>query len=908
MFRALSSVVVGLVVGCTHVPAPERPSTGHAEEGAGASNAGQTPVGQLPRSVVPLAYTLEFTILPERATFSGRTQIVAEVKEQTRRIWLHGLNLTIKSATVAVGGQTIVGEFSQVNAQGLAALDLPVELPIGRAVLAFDYEAEFDRKLNGLYRVDEGGNHYAFTQFEPYAARAAFPSFDEPVFKTPFDVWITVRKGQVAVTNGPEQERQPIDDKFERIRFKRTQPLPTYLIALAVGPLDVVEAPDLPPTEIRPRPIPLRGIAARGKGKHLAYALQRTPTLLEALERYFGIPYPYDKLDVIAVPDFAAGAMENAGAITFREWLLLVDEEQATRGQERSFAYVMAHELAHQWFGNLVTMPWWDDIWLNEAFATWMGHRVVQQVWPEHNAGLDLLGSVHHAMQEDSLVSARMIRQPIKTTHDISSAFDSITYDKGGGVLAMFERYVGAERFREGIGKYLRARPFGSATATDLLQTLSDVSGKDLTTPFNTFLEQAGVPIIRAQMHCTNTAAKLTLSQERFLPIGSRGSRSRRWQVPVCVHYGNKSGGDGSLCTLLTEPTGELPFPSGCPTWVMPNADAAGYYLWSLPPRELATLVTEGFEALSTQERMSLARAVRAGLEAGTMGVADTLPALSRLARGKARPVVAAPMPLLSFVHEYILVGGEKATLEAYARKLYTPWHQRLGFKALDDDSGETKLLRSRVLGFLANTGRDPLVRKRLAELGGAYLGNDEELHPDAVDEDLTQLAVRVALEEGDEALFDRAYRHFVASDDASIRYVLLSGLSSVRDGRSERALALVLDENLRVNEVTIPLRSQVGDHRTRSAAWNWFVAHFDAIAQRLSSRGMAHLTHLADPFCSKAYGKRVRDLFSGRIEAMDGGPRHLDQTLETLALCDARVKFLQTEKESLLDRLRSAE
>ncbi len=410
-----------------------------AKESVTASpEAQQPPEGKLPEGVRPTGYRLSLTIIPQQQTFSGTAVIEIETDESTTGIWMHGQDLNVTAIQVAHATTRIPARWEQKTADGVVRVEFEETLPAGRSTLHIDYTAGFDAPLRGLYRVESGGDAYAFTQFESISARLAFPCFDEPRFKTPFDVTLTVPKDQIAAANTPVDRAIELPDGLQRISYMPTPPLPTYLIAWAVGPFDVVAGPTIPPRKGRSFPVPLRGIAVKGKGVQLTYALDRTGAFVAALEDYFGIPYPYRKLDLVAVPDFAAGAMENVGLITFREWLLLLDEDRITEHQRRAFAYVLAHELAHQWFGNLVTMPWWDDIWLNESFATWMGNKVVQTLHPEYRSDLGSLASAQRAMNLDNLTSARSIQHPVLTNHDIQNAFSPITYEKGGAVLEMF--------------------------------------------------------------------------------------------------------------------------------------------------------------------------------------------------------------------------------------------------------------------------------------------------------------------------------------------------------------------------------------------------------------------------------------------------------------------------------------
>ncbi len=319
------------------------------------------------------------------------------------------------------------------------------------------------------------------------------------------------------------------------MHFAPTLPLPSYLIAFAVGPLDIVPAPDVPPNAVRKRALPLRAVTTKGHGKEIAYALAHTGEILAVLEQIFGIEYPYDKLDIIAVPD-KGGAMENAGAVTFSDGLLLFDEKKAPLWQKRGYASVMAHELAHQWVGDLVTAAWWDDIWLNESFATFIGAKAADQWDPKMDGRMELLDGVQGAIGSDSLVSARSIRQPIESTNDIENAFDGITYQKGGGVLSMFERWVGPATFAKGLHDYLSQHRFASATADDFLSAESAAAGKDVKTPFHTFLDQPGVPFVEAEVKCDGSP-RLHLKQSRYLPMGSTGDSNKTWQIPICARY-----------------------------------------------------------------------------------------------------------------------------------------------------------------------------------------------------------------------------------------------------------------------------------------------------------------------------------------------------------------------------------
>lgn len=880
----------------------------------------EPPNGKLPEQVTPLRYRLELMIVPDRERFAGVAEIDLRVTQPSARIFLHAQAMNVAEVSLrSAAGRSFTTTFRTFGDTGVVALEFAEPIQPGDYIARFSYDAPFDHQLRGLYRVDAGGQAYAFTQFEAISARLAFPCFDEPRFKTPFEVTLTVRADDKAIANTRETSGELLADGLRRVRFAPTEPLPTYLVAFAVGPLDIVEAAPLPPNDTRAQPIPFRAIAVKGKGAELAYAIEHTPPMVAALERYFGIAYPYDKLDILAVPDFAAGAMENAGAITFREQLLLLAPDKATESQRRGFSYVMAHELAHQWFGNLVTMPWWDDIWLNEAFATWMGHRVVEEVHPEQLAGVSLLQSVHNAMAQDSLASARVIRQPIESNHDILNAFDSITYSKGGGVLAMFERYLGAETFASGIHAYLEQHRFGTATSADLIASLGAAAQRDLTPAFDSFLTQTGVPLVSAQLSCTaGQAPRIALEQARYRPLGAdRGAAEnaaedtappRVWQIPICVRWGAHKQVE-QTCTLLTEASGSLELPgTTCPDWFMPNADAGGYLRFHLPAEDLQRLLKRGFANLNVREQVAVVDSLSAGFSAGTLDANVLFTAAKALVVSQERSVVTAPMAWLNYAREHLVAPEQRARVDAFGRSLYQQHKKRLGWKAAADEAGERRLLRTQVLSFLALDARDAATRREAIQRGLAYLGvgGDEQIHTDAVDPDLLGIVLAVALQDGDAALFDRLLALFYATEDAVLRDRLLSALGSTRDAElARRALQLALDAKLRVNEALTPLSHQLDDPEQRDAAWQWLVDNFDGVVARVGPMRAGRLPWLGARYCAVDKQAQVRTLFVPRLEALGGGPRNLNGALEAIGLCAAKAETQRPSAEAFFEKLR---
>ncbi|HVT37279.1 MAG TPA: M1 family metallopeptidase, partial [Nevskiaceae bacterium] len=388
------------------------------------------PIGELPRTAEPLSYQLHFILDPQADGYTAEASIRVRLHQAADHLWLHGRSLTITQAqwTDASGTQGSA-QYQQVNDDGVARVDFGRELAAQDLTLSFQFSGRYNRTLEGIYKVSRGGDDYLVTQLEAIAAREVFPCFDQPSFKTPFDLSLTVPEKLVAVANSRQVGDERAAPGSKTLQFATTAPLPTYLLAFAVGPWEVSELSHVPADAQRKHPLQLRVIGPRGSRALLDYALKTTPAIVAELENYFGEAYPFDKLDLLAAPDFAFGAMENAGLIVYRESELLLDARASVETQQ-DYYLTNAHELAHQWFGNDVTLRWWDDTWLNESFASWMEGKIVDRIHPEWHAGVSELQTARAAMEEDSLISARRIREPIVQTSDIDAAFDNITSEK----------------------------------------------------------------------------------------------------------------------------------------------------------------------------------------------------------------------------------------------------------------------------------------------------------------------------------------------------------------------------------------------------------------------------------------------------------------------------------------------
>ncbi|MCA9604610.1 MAG: M1 family metallopeptidase, partial [Myxococcales bacterium] len=654
--------------------------------------------GRLPSSVRPTRYGLTLAIDPSRDRYTGVVEIDVELAERRASLFLHGEALDVSNVTVAEGdGEPMTATWEAVGDDAMARVTPRAPVGPGLVHLAITFGAAFETTNRALFRASVGDTQYVYSQMEPLAARRSFPCFDEPGFKTPWDVTLVVREDDVAIANARELSSTPQTGGMRRVRFATTQPIPSYLVAIAVGPFDLVEADPIPPNDVRSEPLAFRAVAPRGQGPQLAHALEHTPTILAWLEGYFGIPYPFDKLDLVAIPSFG-GAMENPGAVTFSDRLLLIGEDAPIQ-QQRGYAYVMAHELAHMWFGDLVTMAWWDDLWLNEAFASWMEAQTIQGTFPEFEPAAGAMAEATQAMDADSLGSARQIRQPIESSHDIQNAFDEITYLKGQSVLAMLEQWMTPEVFRRGVQSYLRTNARGNATAERLLDALSEAAGRDVRAPVSSFIGQPGVPLVEVTPECADGAGRLALRQSRYLPLGSTASADETWQIPFCARYA--AGGEvRQACTLLTEREGQLPLEGGCADWVLPNAGGMGYYRFALPPEALTALRDRGLRTLDVREAMAFADGVRSSFAAGRISYADAMNALRPLATRPERALATAPMSSIELAMERLLDDAGRARARRWAGRIYRPAWRRLGWRVRRGEDPDTQLLRQELAIF----------------------------------------------------------------------------------------------------------------------------------------------------------------------------------------------------------------
>jgi alanyl aminopeptidase len=810
------------------------------------------------------------------------------LKAQTDSVWLHGENLNVTAVTVTPdGAEPLTASYEQLDDSGVALLRFSTSVPAGFATLELTYDAPFNTSANALFKTVRGDDDYVASQLEPLGARQIFPSFDEPAFKVPFDVTITARADHVAITNTPEIRQIALSDGRIKHVFATTRPLPTYLLAFAVGPYDVNAADSLAPTALRERVIPLRAIAARGLGPRLTYALDHTEEILTTLEDYFGIPYPYQKLDLIAMPESFGGAMENPGAITYDEYLLVMDDD-ATLAQRRDYMSVHAHELAHMWFGDLVTPVWWNDIWLNEAFATWMSYKAADRTWPDAEFSRETLKGALGAMANDSLESARQIREPVTHNDDIENAFDGITYQKGGGVLAMLERYAGEAEFQAGIRLHMQRYADKTATADDFIDSLATGSGKpEIAVAFNSFIEQPGIPLLQMRLDCpVDGPPNLTVEQSRYAPLGSAiDPQSGEWQIPVCVRYA--SGEDsGTQCMLLDKPKASFALnTAGCPRFVHPNADGAGYYRFALDDSGWSGLIERSAQ-LNAAEALVLVDSLDAAFRANVVSASTYVNGMTTLIAHPAWDVADTVTNYLEQIYT-LAEGAQLTALESAMGQFAKPRFEQLG--ALGT-VGE-QLLYQRLQRFMIVIARDQQMRAPLSDMAARFIGLKNDAEPSALPEDQMETALSVAVQDLGEAFFDRLLARSLASEDPAFRSAAFGALARVEDPVRVKKLqaALLGDARFKGTEFTRMLFRQMIRSRTTDLTYEWFKANDTVILAKLPEAFRPTLVPaLGAAFCSTDQATEWRAFISSHKQELPGHERGLAQVTESINLCAA--------------------
>jgi len=830
------------------------------------------PLGILSDAAMPLAYRIDLTVLPEKERFTGHVEIDVTVKAATRSLYLHGRDLHIGAVAARVGGRTIPAHYSQVEDSGVAQLIFDGVLPTGKATLLFDYDAAFGDSAAGLYRIKVADQWYAWTQFESIDARAAFPGFDQPGYKTPFTVSLTTRPGLVALSNAPEVKSVPVGD-LVRHEFAATRPLPTYLVAFVVGPF-VTASGTIAPSAQRAAPLPSRIVGTQPYRDKLGFALENSGPIILGLERYFDTPFPFPKLDQIGSP-VMPGAMENAGADIYGDTILLLDKDAST-DRKKTFGMVVAHELSHQWFGDLVTPAWWDDIWLNESFANWMGYRIGDEWRPDLKIWAGALDEGFAAMNVDALKAGRPIHQPIRTNGEIDSAFDQVTYGKGGHVVSMIAAYLGDEKFRDGVRLHLKRYAYGNASTEQFFGSLADAAHDPrVLASLKSFVDQQGVPVVRVE----RTGDGLKVSQKRYALLGS-DLPPQSWIIPLCVRIGASRD-----CSLLDTPSATIPLKAAGA--IIPNAGGTGYYRFSLPEAQWKALIATS-ASLPSGEASALTDSLWAAFRAGELSPSLLLDAARAMA-GNDYSVAAVEggSRLVGLRLRGQIAGGALPGYRRFLKQVYGPRLDAIGFDPraglYAGDDADRQKLRADLVDLVAGEADDKPLRMRLWKAAAAWLAGDRA----ALDQAFFDAGLAAYLVEGGDralaTLFDKA----MSSDDSLFRDRAIGVMGAVDRAAAGRWLIDRLgDQRLRAGDRVGLLVSLAQQPTTRDMAYDWAVTHYDELARGNGIFAVNRLATLPGRYCSAAKAAEIEKALRPHIVKQQRGALALDRTVEQVHSC----------------------
>jgi puromycin-sensitive aminopeptidase len=848
---------------------------------------------KLPRNVRPTAYELTLTPDLSEFTFDGEVDITIDVLSPTRSITLNAIELVVADARLTrTESGALNGTVTYEPANETATITFPVEIAPGPATLSLEFTGTLNDRLRGFYRsrytgADGSELYLASTQFEPTDARRALPCWDEPSLKATFTVTLVVPDGLAAISNMPEETVER-GDGMRTVRFATTPPMSTYLLAFAVGDMKSIEERSESGTL-------MRVWATSGNEERGRYALDVSLRLLDWFNDYFGIPYPLPKLDHLAIPDFAAGAMENWGCITYREPTLLVDESASSASTRQLVAEIVAHEMAHMWFGDLVTMAWWNDLWLNESFASWMGDKAVDALYPDWDKWNQfLVDDTGRALRLDGLKNSHPIEQEVDDPAEIGQLFDAISYSKGASVIRMLESYIGEDNFRAGINGYLRQHGHGNATTADLWASLAKSSGKPVGKIMDSWTKQTGYPYLDVTVNRADDEARVSATQRRFTYealLGGDGDDDTTWQVPVAVGTPDQV----RVSALMTDRQAELaiPGPSNPADWVKVNPGQTGFYRVKYSGAELARLSagTESGE-LPAADRLGLADDAFALCRAGMLPATEFLE-LARHYRGETSQAVWSSVTTSLGVIDDLLCGEQAhAAFQNYGRDLLGPIGASVGWRPVPGEGHLRSLLRANVLAALGGFKDEPTLAEASKKFG-EYIEDATAVPPD-----LRRAVFALAAKSGNASTYDAMWDAHSRTELQEEQVRLLAGLTQfVQPDLALETLTRSFTERVRTHEAIGVIVRTAMSPAGRDIAWQFMRERWDEVHRRYGEGGfgLMYLVETTSGFTTQERLEEVEKFFSDN--PTPAAERTVRQSLEKIRL---NIAWLDKNRDSL--------
>jgi aminopeptidase N len=827
---------------------------------------------RLPQSVIPSHYAIRIEPDFAKETFSGEETIDVDVKEPLSSIVLHAVQLHIGSATVAGMPATP----SAGPDEETIALALPKPLAAGPTSIRIAFDGKLTRQLRGLYLGTTQSAKYALTQFEATDARRAFPSFDEPAMKATFDITLIARGKETAISNAAIVAETKLGGGKRAVRFATTPRMSTYLVAMLVGEFRCIAG--------GVDGIPIRVCAPPGKEELGRFALRAAETSVGFYDRYYDIKYPFGKLDLIAVPDFEAGAMENVGAITFRDTALLVDERGGSAAAKRRVAETVAHEVAHMWFGDLVTMKWWNDIWLNEGFATFMSDKPLETWQPSWHLEQGAVRADRNAISLDSQRSTRAIRTNAETSAAINELFDGIAYGKTAAVLRMIEHWLGEETFRDGIRAYLRKYSWSNAAAEDLWSTLAATSKKPVDEVMRTFVMQPGAPLVHVSESCVGGERRVMLTQERMLLRGE--SSSETWTIPLCERTLGAAADE--RCAIVGQKTATIVRGACDGAPLLLNATGAGYFIADYSAEERAA-IRANLGKLTPEEEIALHGDEWLLVRFMRRDVGDYLRLTEALPRPAPREIVESISSNLLFIDERLVSDAERPRWQAAVRELMRG-QAPASWRVLGKESDEARAQRAVVLWTLGYIGGDAEVIKEARAVAATAIK-----HPGSVDGAIAERALSIASASGNPALFDQLLTESEETASPELRTRYLSQLSSFRDPKLvARAVDYVFGSGIRSQDIPWLTSRLLSNPAARGPMWAAIKTHWPMFERKVPT-SLHNILGALGSFCDRGARDDIAAFFAKNPPGE--GERALRRSLEAIDTC---VAFRDAQQPAL--------
>ena len=826
---------------------------------------------RLSTNVVPSNYKLHFVPDLATETFRGEETITVAIAQPTSAIVLHALEIEFDDVTVTAGGRAQKATVTKDAKSETATLTLPAPVPAGAATIDIRYRGLINDKLRGLYISKTPRRKYAVTQLQATDARRMFPSFDEPAMKATYDLIVVVDAGDTAISNAPIAADVPGPGEGKHtIVFGRTQKMSTYLVALLIGDWQCAEGTS--------DDIPIRVCAVPEKKDLTRFGLAAAEHQLKWFNDYYGIRYPFRKLDVAGLPDFEAGAMENAGAITFRESMLLMDEQTAPPTALRFSSWVMSHEIAHMWFGDLVTMQWWDDIWLNEGFATWISTKPLKEWRPSWRLDVEEAQYTTESLGLDAMESTRPIRAKATTSGEINQLFDGIAYGKTAAVLRMLEAHVGETSFRDGIRAYISKYSYANARAEDFWTTMAQVSKQPVDKIMPTYVDQAGLPLVSAKATCSGGKTNLTLSQRRMFSRAAPFAKATNqlWMIPVAVKDLDRPDAAPVRVVLSKkQETFELP---GCRQHLFINHEGTGFYRAEHAPELLAGVDLTA--ALSAAEKIALLDGSWALVQNGRTDIARHLQLIESFRNDRERVVVSAIGSQLGEIGVKLVTDKQRPAFQRFVAGYARPLVNELGWAPVEGESEDARRMRVTALRMLAVTARDADALQKARELARKSFEDPKALHPSLVDEINTAAALR-----GDAAHYETLLARMAAATNPQDYYRAQRALASFEDpALTKRALALALAPEMKSQDLPGFLSQLLAQPYSRVQAWSFIRDNWSALEKKFTMSGGAYVVSAAGSMCDAQQRADVARWFAAHpVEASE---RALKQALEKIDTC----------------------